>query len=183
MTAHSTGCHRAQAFRLCRLGVVALGCALVGVARADELPKSPACRTALEALDHAEAVLADVAAASAAALPDADRQRSVAARLQPLRVRVAHACLGGLTTSPSPSQHTWVVPEPARSVASIPRIQPPAMPPVTVPMPRFEAPITLSNCSAATCLGSDGSTLTRVGPNVVGPRGVCTVQGIFLRCP
>ncbi len=50
-------------------------------------------------------------------------------------------------------------------------------------MPRFEAPVTVSSCNAAVCIASDGSTLTRVGPNLVGPRGLCSVQGGFLRCP
>lgn len=159
----------------CMAGMVA--------ALAEELPRSPACRTALQALDQAEDALADSAAASSAAAADQDRERAVTARLQPLRLRVAKACLGGMTTSPSPSQHTWVAPAPPQSVAAVPRARSPALPPINVPMPRFDAPITLSNCNAATCLGSDGSTLIRVGPNVIGPRGTCTVQGVFVRCP
>ena len=159
----------------CMAGMVA--------ALAEELPRSPACRTALQALDQAEEALADTAAASSAVAADQDRERSVTARLQPLRLRVAKACLGGQTTSPSPSQHTWVAPTTAPSVAAVPRVRMPALPPVNVPMPRIDAPLTLSNCNAATCLASDGSTLTRVGPNVVGPRGLCTVQGVFVRCP
>jgi hypothetical protein len=157
------------------------GAACSGVALADELPRSPACRTAVQALDRAETAITDTAAA-ASAPADAARQRSVAMRLQPLREQVGRACLGGLTTSPSPSQHTYLAPAPAR-VTAAPRSPMPTVPPVSVPMPRVEVPITLSNCNAATCLGSDGSTLTRVGPNVVGPRGACTVQGVFVRCP
>lgn len=152
-------------------------------APAEELPRTPACRTALQALDQAEEALAASAAAASAAVPDHDRQRAVAARLQPLRLRVANACLGGLTTSPPPSQHSWVVPAPARPTVAVPRPVPPGTPPVTVPLPRFEPPVTVSNCNAATCLASDGSMLTRVGPNLVGPRGTCTMQGMFLRCP
>lgn len=180
MTTRATACFQALALSLCRAALVLGACS---AALAEELPKTPACRTALQALDQAEEALAASGAASSAVAADRDRQRSVAARLQPLRVRVANACLGGLTTSPPPSQHTWVVPTPARPTAVAPRAQTPAMPPVTVPLPRFDPPITVSNCNAATCLGSDGSTLTRIGPNVVGPRGVCTVQGMFLRCP
>jgi hypothetical protein len=67
---------------------------------AEELPRSPACRTALQALERAEDAIADAAAAASAPRADAERQRAVAARLQPLRQRVADACLGGLTTSP-----------------------------------------------------------------------------------
>lgn len=75
------------------------------------------------------------------------------------------------------------MPTPARPTAAAPRVPLPGTPPVTVPLPRFDPPVTVSNCNAATCLGSDGSTLTRIGPNVVGPRGVCTVQDMFLHCP
>lgn len=151
---------------------------------ADELPRSDACHTALRALEQAESALADTAAASAPAVSDAERQRSVSARLYPMRKRVADACLGGLTTSPPPSQHTWLAPPPIRSAELPPRRPPTSTPPPTpIPVPRFEAPITISNCNGATCLASDGSVLTRVGPGLVGPRGACTVQGAFLHCP
>jgi hypothetical protein len=155
---------------------------LCTLARADEAPRSPACRTALEALERAEDVIADTAAASAPHA-DADRQLAVASKLQPLRERVADACLGGLTTSPPPSQHTWVVPAPAQPAPVVPRVQMPSQPVAPQPLPRPEAPVTVIQCNAATCLASDGSTLTRVGPGLVGPRGACTVQGMFLRCP
>lgn len=175
----------AQVRRLAGVGLLVLlsGTLQAGAAPSDELPHSSACQTALRALDDAESALAAAGAASAAAAPpDGERQRAAAARLQPLRQRVADACLGGLTTSPPPSQRTWIAPPPPRAAAQPPRL-PPARLPDPVPLPRPEAPITINHCNAATCLGSDGSTLTRVGPNLVGPRGVCTVQGVFLRCP
>lgn len=150
---------------------------------AEELPRSAACRTALQALERAEDAIADTAAAASAPRAGTERQRAVAARLQPLRQRVADACLGGLTTSPPPSQRTWIAPAPPQAIAPPPRPRTPAPIPEPLPLPRVEAPITISNCNAATCLGSDGSTLTRVGPHLVGPRGQCTVQGVFLRCP
>lgn len=165
---------------LCLFGVL---CALAGATvRAEELPKSAACRTALGALEQAEDALVAAAAASAAA-SDSAHQRVVAAKLQPLRRRVADACLGGMTTSPPPSQHTWIAPPPGRPDTVVPRVPMPATPPVTVPSPRFEMPATVTHCTAAACFTSDGSTLTRVGPSLVGPRGACTVQGGFVRCP
>ena len=173
MTARAAASSFAQALGLCLL--------LSGAAQAEEPPRSPACRTALEALERAEDAIAD--AAASAPRTDADRQRTVAARLQPLRKRVADACLGGLTTSPPPSQHTWVVPPPVQPAPVVPRVQMPARPVMPEPLPRPEAPVTVIQCNAATCLASDGSTLTRVGPGLVGPRGACTVQGMFLRCP
>ena len=156
-----------------------VSCLLCAAVQAEELPKSSACRTALHALEEAED--AHAAAAASAAPPDQQRQRLVAARLQPMRQRVADACLGGLTTSPSPSQHTWVAPSlPSRPDAVAPRVP---TPPVTSSIPRVEPPVMVTHCTAATCFGSDGSMLTRVGPTLVGPRGTCTVQGNFLRCP
>lgn len=172
MTARSPG------LLLHTLALCALACA---AARAEEPPRSPACRTALEALERAEDALAD--AAASAPRGDAGHTRAVAARLQPLRKRVADACLGGLTTSPPPSQHTWVVPAPAQPAPLVPRVPMPSQPVAPQPLPRPEAPVTVIQCNAATCLASDGSTLTRVGPGLVGPRGACTVQGMFLRCP
>lgn len=147
---------------------------------AETLPHSPACRTAVEALETAEAALAD--AGTVSALPEGQRQRSAAARLQPLRQRVADACLGGLTASPPPSQRTLVLP-PAPPRAELPPRRPPAALPPVSPPPRPEPPPTVVHCNAAVCIASDGSTLTRVGPGLVGPRGHCTVQGGFLRCP
>ncbi|HEY8876037.1 MAG TPA: hypothetical protein VIN03_00650 [Roseateles sp.] len=160
---------------LCVCGLV---CAAV---HADELPRTSACRTALQALEQAEDAIAASAAASAPA--DQERRRAVAAQLQPLRQRVADACLGGLTTSPPPSQHTWIAAPAPRTAAAIPRVPMPATPLPTVPPPRFEMPSMVTHCTAAACFTSDGTTLTRVGPSLVGPRGACTVQGSFVRCP
>lgn len=151
-------------------------------ASAQELPRSPACRTALQALNDAEDALADSAAASAPALPDQQRLSLAAPRLQPLRQRVAQACLGGLTTSPSPAQRTWVAPAaPGLPAVTLPRVPQPGLPALTVP--RVEVPVTVNHCNAATCVASDGSTLTRVGPTLAGPRGACRLDGVFLRCP
>ncbi|MFG6461577.1 hypothetical protein ACG04Q_08345 [Roseateles sp. DXS20W] len=164
------------------LGSAALAGLLQGAALGDDLPQSPACRTALQALTEAEDVLAASAAAKASAASGSQQQRSVAARLQPLRQRVADACLGGLTTSPPPSQHTGLGPvAPVRPALVMPRAPQPAAPPVA--LPRAETPVTVNHCNTATCVASDGSTLTRVGPTLVGPRGACRVDGVFLRCP
>jgi len=155
---------------------------LCGTAQAaEELPRSPACRTALAALEQAEEALAAAGAASSAAASDRERQHAVTAKLQPLRQRVADACLGGMTTSPPPSQHTWVMPPTPARPALTPRAA--VTPPVIVPTPRLDPPVTVNTCAGATCIASDGSMLQRVGPNLIGPRGVCTKQGIFVVCP
>lgn len=168
-------------FRLLLVPMLALICL---AAVAEDLPGSSGCRSALKALDEAEDALAASAASREGTASDKQRQQAAAARLQPLRQRVADACLGGLTTSPSPSQHTWVAPSPpANAPLALPRVPQPALPPVTVPLQRPDPLVTVTHCTAAVCFGSDGSTMTRVGPGLVGPRGQCTVQGGFVRCP
>lgn len=158
-------------------------------ATAAELPKTPACRSALQALDQEEARMAAEAAGDGhQGSGGARRQvRQVAElRLKPLRDGVARECLGGLTSGPPPSQHTWVVPPavpttPARPVGAQPAAGVPTAP--VVPAPRLDPPLTITHCNAGTCQASDGSTLTRMGPTLVGPRGNCLMQGVFLRCP
>lgn len=163
--------------RIPSLHVLGLCGLLFGAAQAEDLPRSPACRTAVAALEQAEDALAD----SAASAPSRQRD-DVAAKLKPLRQRVADACLGGMTTSPPPSQRTWTPAAPtARAQPLPPRAQPRPLPPLE--LPRVESPVTITHCNAATCTASDGSTLTRVGPGLVGPKGTCTVQGMYLRCP
>lgn len=165
---------------LLRLLLCGLICTAV---QAEELPKSSACRTALQALEEAEDALMAASAAASDASTDQLRQRAVAAKLHPLRQRVADVCLGGMTTSPPPSQHTWIAPPPPRPGAMPPRVPMPVVPPVNVSPPRLEMPPMVTHCTAAVCFTNDGSTLTRVGPTLVGPRGSCTVQGSFVRCP
>ncbi len=170
-------------------GLFAVGLLAGAVCAAQDLPASNNCHVALQALGAAEDTLMASAAASAAAASqpghDDARRRAVEARLLPLRQRVADACLGGLTRSPPPSQHTLQGLTPP-STASRPVQRPPQnpVPVVTVPSPRFDPPLTVNHCIGASCLASDGSTLTRVGPNqLVGPRGLCTTVGAVVRCP
>jgi hypothetical protein len=166
------------------LPIVLIAVALVGVAQADGLPKSPACSTALKALQEAEDALAAARATESPILkPDVQRRDAVAARLQPMRKRVADACLGGLTTSPLPSQRTWATQSPTSQAQSPAQMRASPRPLGSEPLLRLEAPVTVTHCSGATCTASDGSTLTRVGPNLVGPLGSCRVEGVFLRCP
>lgn len=153
-------------------------------AAAGDLPGSDACRAALQALDHAETALSAASAASSAsavAASAAERQRDIAARLYPQRQRVADACLGGLTRSSPPSQRSWTPLAPPRELVLPSRVQQPGRP--AEPLPRWQSPAMIGSCNAATCVTSDGSTLTRVGPLLIGPRGACTQQGVFLSCP
>lgn len=172
---------------------LALACA---PALAVELPQTAACRQALKALGDAEDGFAArwaAESASCASCPrptDAERQRQMGVRLLPLRQQVADACLGGVTTSPSPSRSTWPALAPSRPSTVAPTVPAVPRPPQATPAPgtvippvRVEGPVSIGHCNAATCVTSDGSTLTRVGPNLVGPRGLCTVQGAFVHCP
>ena len=165
-------------------------------APAEELPQTAACRQALKALGDAEDGFAAhwaAESASCASCPrptDAQRQRQMGVRLLPLRQQVADACLGGVTTSPSPSRSTWPALAPTRPsnagpmAPGVPRAPlTTAAPGTVIPPVRVEGPLSIGHCNAATCVTSDGSTLTRVGPNLVGPRGLCTVQGAFVHCP
>jgi hypothetical protein len=41
----------------------------------------------------------------------------------------------------------------------------------------------LNACDATGCWASDGTRLLRAGPNLIGPRGICTTSGPFVQCP
>jgi hypothetical protein len=58
-------------------------------------------------------------------------------------------------------------------------------PPVIVPEPTRPAqrPYAITSCDPGGCWANDGSRLNRLGPNLWGPRGVCTVQGTLVQCP
>jgi hypothetical protein len=112
------------------------------------------------------------------------------ARYQALRRSAAKSCLGGTDAPPAR------LAQPPVSVAPVivaPSIAPPAashvMPlvapvlPPTPPPRRADAPAVVTSCDPAGCWASDGSRLNRMGPNLVGPRGLCTQQGVLLQCP
>jgi hypothetical protein len=70
-----------------------------------------------------------------------------------------------------------------------PRIEPGARPPVfaspVLPAPpvAIDRPSTVTTCDPGGCWTNDGNRLQRLGPNLVGPKGVCTVQGAIVSCP
>ena len=155
----------------------ALSVALVGsasVARAGDPLESAGCREALDALQVQEASLA-------AGAPD---HRDALAQLEASRRHAARACLGGRGDPPLArrfAQPPFAVP-PVVVVPPV-RLSPPAAAPV-VPLPkRAEPPTFVMACDAAGCWASDGSRLNRVGSSLLGPRGLCSVQGAVLHCP
>jgi hypothetical protein len=147
-------------------------------AAADPL-RSTACRDALAALDVHERAIAP-APTSPAAPPDA--------RLLALRRAAARTCLGARGDAPPP--RGAVVPPPGAFAAPPSPVAPPPGPaaqlriePVRPPAPT--APSAVTSCDPQGCWTSDGQRLQRhgPGPDLLGPRGVCSRQGTLLHCP
>jgi len=105
------------------------------------------------------------------------------ARWQDLRRAAARQCLGGDGSLVSPSQHTLRSPIAVAPIAAAPRSAAPSAAPAPPALRPSGPPLTLSSCDATGCFASDGSRLTRTGAGLIGPRGLCTVQGNFLQCP
>lgn len=155
-------------------------------ARRDPLD-SPACRRAIAALDAQEAA---AGSAPRASVPlDAHGVPLLDPKLAASRRRAAASCLARRADPPA---EAFVRPVPILVAPLAAGMQPaPASrvgataPPVVVPEPARPAqrPYAITSCDAGGCWANDGSRLNRVGPNLWGPRGVCTVQGTLLQCP
>jgi len=184
-----------------RARVVALLAAIVALAPATTAIAEPAavalgdplesaeCQRALSALNAEEAAVADSSRATGGVT--ANDRRLIDAKLAPLRRQAARACLGRradpatlssarlVRPTPAPTQPLAVAPasSPAPTTATA-RAAPPTSP--TAPA---EKPYAITSCDAGGCWANDGSRLNRVGPNLWGPRGICTMQGSLLQCP
>jgi hypothetical protein len=162
-----------------------LGVTLSSLAQAPDTVQSPACRQALAEVQAQETAALNArnakSPASAPAGPSPDA-------LLAMRERAARICLGPGTTGPSPSQRTVQQPitvPPANSprpTVTVPTAPTPTTTAPVVPL-RSEPLLTVVSCDATACWASDGSRLEKSGPNLIGPRGVCTLQGAVLRCP
>jgi hypothetical protein len=142
--------------------------------------ESPECRRSMERLRMQEAALpasAPAPAQAAAAVP------SLPPALREARRQAARACLGTQADT---------LPAPPRRVEPPVGVLPPAPPrlvparPVPAPAPVLSAPpapATLTSCDPGGCWTSDGTRLQRVGPNLLGPRGFCTVTAAQPMCP
>jgi hypothetical protein len=138
--------------------------------------KSTECVQALEALQAQEA-----ATIAAARRKDAGEQSQQLAALEILRRQAAHACLGSRLDAPPPVARL------ARPAIAVTPVTPPSA--VVPPVPAAAAPPihipplqTITVCDPAGCWTSDGTRLNRMGPILVGPLGLCTVQGAVLSC-
>lgn len=141
------------------------------------------CRRALDVLQVQESAAA--MASKAGRPPDAARQQADRTRIEMLRRRAAHACLGAGAARVPPSGR---LAEPGIAVSPVevpplgarPSLRPP---PAPLPPLRVEPPLTVMSCDAAGCWASDGSRLQQVGPQLLGPRGFCSRQANVLQCP
>ena len=134
-----------------------------------------ACRAARAELDEA--------LAAAGARPDA--------RLERARRTARNVCLGRASANPqrsgAPDPPAVVPPPPPPPALAAPRPapQPPPLPatvppPVPLPVPR---PTTITTCDPGGCWDSQGRRLNQAGPLLLGPNGLCTVQGGQVTCP
>ena len=169
----------------------ALTLALAGsavAARAADAPRAPGdplesadCRRALEALRTQEAA----AVAEASRPSDGGRPRVPDARFEASRRQAAQACLASRADPPTRPQRFAQPPIAVSPIAVVPpRAQPPLpIAPVGPPPKAVEPPRFILSCDPGGCWANDGSRLNRVGPNLWGSRGMCSVQGTLLQCP
>jgi hypothetical protein len=139
-------------------------------AAAGDLMDSPACVAAMKALQQEEGRM--------------QADTSDKTRWLQLRQLAAKACLGPAADSRAPRRATAtapisVLPSTAGRVPS----RPGASPATEVPAVRQDTVRAITSCDAAGCWTSDGSRVQRMGPDLVGPRGICTVQGAVISCP
>jgi hypothetical protein len=159
-------------------------CGSAVVAQANDNLESTECRQALEALQAQEAAV--VAARRAPGQSDGHYQRAPDSRLEKLRRRAALACLGGRVDLPVPASRFA---QPPIVVAPIAVARPVPPPPLPIgpagPLlkPAAPTPMVVTSCDPLGCWANDGSRLIRVGPDLLGPRGFCSVQGTLVHCP
>lgn len=114
--------------------------------------------------------------------PDPGTRRG---RLDNAREAVARLCLGA---SARPRGERSGAPDPVRVVPPpvITGMPEAVLPPVTTPPPppvEIPRPTVITACDPAGCWDSQGRRLNSIGPALVGPGGVCSVQGGVVNCP
>ena len=97
--------------------------------------------------------------------------------LERARQRTALACLGEAKGAGIRAPQPVIVVPPTVTAAPPPPLIVAPPPPVTVP--RLSV---ITFCDPGGCWDSEGTRLHRAGPNLMGPRGLCTVQGNALNC-
>lgn len=147
-----------------------------GLAQGADPLKSTECTQALDALQAQEAAMIAIDQRN-----DAGAQAEQLAALETLRRQAAHACLGSRLDAPPRVER---LARPPIAVAPVtPRSAMVAPVPATVPPPiRIPSLKTITACDPTGCWASDGTRLSRMGSILVGPLGLCTVQGAVLSC-
>jgi len=159
-----------------------------GPAPADPL-ESAECQRALEVLSSEEAAVA--ASSRATGGVTANDRRLIDATLAPARRQAARACLARRADPATLSSQRLVRPPPIATaplaVAPASSVALPSPPPratsLAPPATSGDRPYAITSCDAGGCWANDGSRLNRVGPNLWGPRGICSVQGSLVQCP
>lgn len=149
--------------------------------------QSAECRQALEVLQAQEAAAAS--AARSAHLTSEGRGRGVPDKnLQSAQRSAAAACLAGGADGvalPERSAQPPVAPAPPSmlrpvvpAAVALPQFAVPRLAPSVPPRPAA-----ILSCDAVGCWANDGARLNRLGPNLWGPQGPCTLVGALLQCP
>lgn len=148
--------------------LLATGLAGTAWAQAGDPLKSPACASALAALQSARS------------------GGQAAAGVESARAAAAGACLGSAVPPPRPArtvQAPIAVPPPQVEVpppAATLQVPPPRLPPPPVDVGR--APLQ-AQCDPAGCWSGGGTHLRHVPPHLAGPAGLCMQQGGATYCP
>jgi len=157
-------------------------------APADPL-ESAECQRALAVLSSEEAAVAASSRASGGVA--ANDRRLIDATLAPARRQAARACLARRADPATLPSQRLVRPPPVATaptaVAPASSVALPSLPlratSPTPPATSADRPYAITSCDAGGCWANDGSRLNRVGPNLWGPRGICSVQGSLVQCP
>ncbi|MBL8359268.1 MAG: hypothetical protein JNN18_02160 [Rubrivivax sp.] len=137
--------------------------------------RAPACREALAALERAER--------EAPAPPAEGASGAMPAALTAARRQAAQVCLAGPPDPPRPAQPSMRPPIAVPLATVAPARPPPSVPGPTMAVPAPRAPVTITACDTTGCWASDGTRLQRAGPQLLGPRGLCSTAGALLNCP
>ena len=151
--------------------------------------ESAECQQALAVLNAEEAAVAQSARASGGVT--ANDRRLIDATLAPVRRQAARACLARRADPATLSAERLVRPPPiavaplavAPASSPAPTAATTRVAPLVPPAAPAEKPYAITSCDPGGCWANDGSRLNRVGPNLWGPRGICTVQGSLVQCP
>jgi hypothetical protein len=155
----------------------------VGASAGAQHASTAGCTDALALLDRLQA---DAAAHPPGSEKERERWR---AKVKAVQVQAARACLGNSGAADREAERLAVPPPGSAVVVPLPALRPQREPspalrpptPVVVTPPR--PPTMVTNCDPGGCWTNDGTRIQKLGPTMVGPKGVCTVVGGITTCP